>query len=422
MIQGLNDQALNAKYLTEANQRLMAMAPSSEITNARWGIGAPQIALDPELENQHQLPADTSGFICVHWTFPTLHAPVLEQIVPLHQRWYALRWPRNPETVACDNLKSPILSLLRAWHHRPVIARQNIRNDRILPTRIAMAPRDYGAARLFLPPAHAEGEQILPGFEIERSSRGPALPLRLYDLGMSNIERKRAGPAAPLPLRIFIESILAVRLEDRKSHHPITIEMLFREFLKKLYPGNRLPKPSEYWLRLHRAREALESFDARIPWRDEETGRGALRQVVTLPDFPTSCAALNDVISVRVDLPPGSEIGPAVSPELAKWGLKSAAAYRALLNLAYWWFQPGITRIPVRGGKHWIQSHNPNAYDKLTDNDLVALCFPTSTVLQRKVLVHRAHRTIQQLEEAGELIVKGRRLLPPAKPPKDLSG
>lgn len=62
------------------------------------------------------------------------------------------------------------------------------------------------------------------------------------------------------------------------------------------------------------------------------------------------------------------------SARLAHRGVRGAAPYRALINLAYRWRIPGVTRIPVRGGRHWLQSSDPVRYDPMSDSDLIDLC------------------------------------------------
>ena len=114
-----------------------------------------------------------------------------------------------------------------------------------------------------------------------------------------------------------------------------------------------------------------------------------------------------------MDLPPGSGKGPVVSPHLARYGVQSAPLYRGLLNLAYQWFDPGQTWRPVRGGKHWLQVADPKRYPTITDDLLIEMFYPTSTVKQRTVLATRARKALDRLVKDGEArIVKGR-LIPP---------
>ena len=178
-----------------------------------------------------------------------------------------------------------------------------------------------------------------------------------------------------------------VGLKDRNRNHPIALEVTLRELLKRLYPGPRNPKPNEYWPKLNRAVEILDS--TRIPWEDPTTGKGGTRRAVNVSDIPRGPGKLNDIVRLIVDLPPGSGVGPIVSPNLSKWGLKSAPAYRGLLNLAYHWFAPGKTRRPIRGGKHWLQMRSPSRYEKVTDDLLIELFYPTSAQKERRVLESR---------------------------------
>ena len=307
------------------------------------------------------------------------------------------------------------LALLYARLPRPGRANIN-RPDRILPARLAMVERTDRRAdrRLFTPAAHAVergGEQLkLPGFGLERTRITPALPLALYDLGGgSSMER---GRGAPLALRLWVESILAVGLTDRANPWPTVLEIPLRNLLAKLYPGKRRPKPNEYWPRIMQAIKILDS--TRIPWEDPETGKGGLRRIVNVSDIPRGPGKLDDAVRIIVDLPPGSGKGPVVSPNLNRYGVQSAPLYRGLLNLAYLWFDPGRTRFPVRGGKHWLQVEDPERYPTKTDDLLIELFYPTSTVKNRTVLTTRARQHLARLVKDGEAqIVKGR-LLPPA--------
>ena len=81
---------------------------------------------------------------------------------------------------------------------------------------------------------------------------------------------------------------------------------------------------------------------------------------------------------IIVDLPPGSGNGPQVSNNLRLWGVKSAPAYRLLINLAYQWHNPGVTIIPVGKGKarRWVQVEDPERYPTITDSDLVVSHLP----------------------------------------------
>ena len=309
-------------------------------------------------------------------------------------------------------IPNPLFPLVRACP-TPVDGKANLRPDRILSAKLAMvAPAHKRAGRLFSPAAHRRGQQVMPGFELA-DYEGPALPLTLYQLGEDNPQRG-GGPAAPLALRLFIEAVLAAPYDERNAGQPVVLQVTLRDLLDRLYPSPRRPRPNEYWPRLMSAVEALDSMDARIPWHDPKTGRGDLRRVVSVGGIPRGPGALDDVVRMIVDLPPGSGPGPKVSPKLGVWGAQSAPAYIAMLNLAYRWFNPGVTRLPV-GGRHWIQMQNPKRYPEMSDADVVSITRPLSARAARRKLAVEGWEVLRRLEAAGELRIEGRRVLPPAR-------
>ena len=313
----------------------------------------------------------------------------------------------------------PLAPIIRGWLLRPVDVDLNRREDRILPSRLAQVqPSDRRAPGLFAPAAHValvNGEhQALPGFEIE--IEGPALPLVLYDLGEPN-PHQGGGRSAPIwPLRLFVEAILGVPLKDRRRHQPVAMELTLRELRDRLYP-NSPPSLGKVLRRLHLAVDALDSMDARIPWHDPTTGRGGLRRIVSVQDVPRSAAHLDDVVRVVVDLPPGTDTGPLITPTLSEWGVTSGPAYRALINLAYRWWEPGRTHFPLKGRGPWVRNWDPSAYPELTDSTAIELAFPTSANRQRRYLAMRARAVLGVLKEAGELRIVDNRILPPGPGP-----
>ena len=316
-----------------------------------------------------------------------------------------------------DRGNHPLFPLIESWQERPIEGNASLdRTDRIMPATLAMVePNDRRSGRLFTPALHTIQQDnskqlaLFPGFGLKRPRITPALPLVLYDLGGGSSMAR--GKGAPLSLRLWVESILAVNLSDRNRNQPIVLEVTLRDLLAKLYPGNRQPRPKEYWPRLNRAVEILDT--TRIPWMDPETGKGGLRRILNVSGIPRGPRALDDPVRIIVDLPPGSGVGPVVSPNLAWYGVESAPLYRGLLNLAYHWFEPGRTRWPVRKGKHWIQTKDPRRYAKVTDDLLIELFYPTTAAVNRRKTLFDSWKCMEKLISTGEAqIVKGR-LLPP---------
>lgn len=327
-------------------------------------------------------------------------------------------WDAYRSAVDADkDVRWPLAPLVNAWQQRPRPVEPNRRlTDRVIPARLAMADTSNNPRLLFSPAARAEygpdGKQlVMPGFA-NVDTPSPALPLALYDLG--------AGPAispgrgAPLALRMFVESVLSVPMQERERGQPVAMSVSLREFLKWLYP-TRTPSPAEYWPRLMAAVEALDSWDARVPLYDPQTKRSELRRVVSVGGIPRGPGALDESVRIIVDLPPGSGNGPQVSDNLRQWGVKSAPAYRLLINLAYQWHKPGVTKIPVGKGKarHWVQVNDPDRYPYIGDDDLVALAFPSSAAQNRRVLLQRTRSVVTQLRESGELRIINGKIIPP---------
>ena len=328
-----------------------------------------------------------------------LDRPPTYFVEDVHADWLAL--PKD------ERGEHPLEAIVAAWQdaNKPAVA-ANLRPDRIIPAPVAMFDGDDSdpRRRLFSPAMHVvrrdDGAQhILAGFE--RDIQAPALPLVLYDLG---IDRRSPGPGAPVPLRLFVEAILAAPLHLRGEPVPVTITL--RELLARLWPNRRM-KPKEYLPQLEAAREALASREAGIPWP------GGTRWAVTLTNEPRG---LDDDLRLVVDLPPGSEHGPQVSERLHLYGPRRGRHYRALLNLAYWWHEPGRTLRPVRRRKHWLRVHDPARYRKPTDAELVNLVFPTSARGQVRNLVHEAANVLADLGRDGELRIVDGKPLPPLPP------
>ena len=211
--------------------------------------------------------------------------------------------------------------------------------------------------------------------------------------------------------------------QDRRSGKPTDLNISLRELLSRLYPGQRTPRPTEYWPRIMQAVHALDSDEARIPILDPDTGRHEMRRIVSVGGIPRGAGHLDDNIRIIVDLPRGSEHGPQVSQNLGKWGLKSAPGYRLLLNLAYAWHDVGRTLTPVGKGKdrRWVRSYDPSRYEKFTDNYLIDLAFPTSARAHRKLLAQDMRKAVTALVEAGEIQGVDGKLLPPKTPAGTLS-
>ena len=339
----------------------------------------------------------------------TFHSGTTFPVELVHHGWR--------QATTNSSLVHPLLPLVRAWLERPLPTNRARGGDRILPMRMAhVGTKHRRAGRLFTPaaygsPPNSDGRQMmLPFSETELGSmRGPALPLILYRLG----EDPPYGGFAPVPLRLWVEAVRSVPYLDRGRS--VRMETTLRQLMSDLWPGTHL-RPREYLPKLERAAQALDSWEARIAWNDPDSGRGGLRRVVSVADFPRGETYLDDLFSLIVDLPPGAKEGPALPAALNAWGAYSALAYVGLINLHLRWHDPGVLRVPVGRGRrqHWVQVQRASRYADLSDDDLLDIFYPVvdARPVRRNALAN-IRRTIAALKQAGGLRGEGRKLLPP---------
>ena len=330
----------------------------------------------------------------------------------------------------CKNepqLKHPLAPLIHAWHTGPMEVEAvrdtsgNLRSDTIAP-RIAMRESGARTDRLYLPPAHIEidgtGNQIVfPGFgEGNRTGRIPVLPIELYDLGVqAGVSRGGLG-GAPIPARMLVKLAAAPSTSVRHGARFVTYNITLRDIRAALYPPERLDgsqrqQRSVGYIWPH-VREAIRIInqDARIPILDPKTGYGRYHHMVRINEN-FGRIDLNMPIGVVLDIPPEVEGGVQLPVRLDQWGAESAPAYRALIGLSFLWHEPGRTHAP-RGGK-WLRKTGLDPYDRLTDDDAIALAYPSSVKTNRRELARRAWGALENLEEHGELRIDDRRILPP---------
>lgn len=333
-------------------------------------------------------------------------------------------------------IKHPLAPLISAWQSGPLEVQAvrdaygHLRSDTIAP-RIAM--RDSGSAkadRRYLPPAHFgtenDGSQVaLPGFEDGRTNgRIPVLPVNLYDLGVTAGEARGGRGAAPIPARMLVKLAAAPSAVVRHGERFVTYDITLRDLRNALYPPEYLDgRPrrqrsvGEMWPRIREAIRVINQ-EAKIPILDPKTGYGYYHNLLRINEN-FGRIDLDMPIGVVLDIPPEVEGGVQLPGRLDQWGAESAPAYRALLGLSFLWHEPGRTHAPVSGGR-WVRKNGIEAYEPLTDDEAVALTFPSSAKSNQSELRRRAWTALENLEEHGDLRIEGRRILPPEPGPNTL--
>ena len=324
-------------------------------------------------------------------------------------------------------VKHPLAPLIHAWHSGPAEvlpvrdADGNLRGDTIVP-RIAMRESGSRTDRLYLPPAHfsldgESGQMVMPGLgEGNATSRIPSLPVELYDLGVKAGEARGGYGGAPIPARMLVKLAAAPSTSVRHGSRFVTYKITLRDLRDTLYPPVRLDGTKRrqrsvayMWPRVWQAIRIINN-EARIPLLDPETGYGHYHQLLRLNEN-FGRIDLDMPIGVVLDIPPEVEGGVTLPKRLDQWGAESAPAYRALIGLSFLWHEPGRTHAP-RAGK-WLRRTSVDPYERLSDEDVIALTYPSSVKTNRRELARRAWGALENLEEHDELRIEDRRVLPP---------
>ena len=336
-----------------------------------------------------------------------------------------LTWGEATKTTA--NLKHPLAPLISAWHTGPVEvlpvrdAEGNLRADTIMP-RVTMRESGNRTDRFYLPPAHfslegESGQMVLPGLgDGNFTNRIPSLPVELYDLGVKAGEARGGHGGAPIPARMLVKLAAAPSASVRHGTRFVTYQITLRDLRDALYPPLRLNGSKRrqrsvayMWPRIWQAIRIINN-EARIPILDPETGYGHYHQLLRINEN-FGRIDLDMPIGVVLDIPPEVEGGVKLPKRLDQWGAESAPAYRALIGLSFLWHEPGKTHGP-KGGR-WLRKTSLAPYDPISDEDAIALAYPSNITVNRPQLARRAWNALENLEEHGELRIEGRRILPP---------
>ena len=337
-----------------------------------------------------------------------------------------LTWAEVKKTDA--KIKHPLAPLIHAWHSGPAEVQPvrdsdgTLRGDTIIP-RITMRESGGRTDRLYLPPAHfnlegESGQMVLPGLgENNANSRIPVLPVNLYDLGVRAGESRGGHGGAPIPARMLVKLAAAPSTSVRHGERFVTYNISLRDIRNALYPPKYLDgRPRQLrsvaymWPRIHQAIRII-NLEARIPVLDPKTAYGHFHHILRINEN-FGKIDLNMPIGVVLDIPPEVQGGVQLPKRLDQWGAESAPAYRALIGLSFLWHEPGRTHAPTKDGR-WIRKTGIDPYDPLTDDDAIALAYPSSVKTNRRELSRRAWSAIENLEEHGELRIDERRILPP---------
>lgn len=332
-------------------------------------------------------PLDTLDEMAAHLSLTWTHTPGNRSPAAV-QMWAALAVDVDRDTrEACKDRREvphPVAVPLEAWVKRYLDVDRETRPDAILGAPLVQTNKETDPVAVGFQPfgylQQSEGGQMyLPFFgpgEEYGEPGSPALPLTLWDLGPGALHE------APLALRIFVEACLSVPVNQRHIPGPVLLpRQTFGEFLKGVYRNPKEWRRGKDFGYMMEALQALESPEARIPWKDA-TGAGSSRRVVIPRDLPLS-GSRRDYIQFAVDYPPGSERGPLIDRPALLRQSRSRLRYRLSLSLSFWWCKPGRLQVPVERGEgrkaRWMQQTKPETYPEVSDALLVSMAYPADT-------------------------------------------
>ena len=263
-----------------------------------------------------------------------------ETLEGVHSAWLA-----GSRAAEGERRTHPLAPLVRAWQARPQLRVEPDRKENaIMPAKLGgirdlrELPGEWQVPDAAGPIAKEDwpelGLEPLDGLEPVL----PVLPLVIFDAS-GGVSTSR-GRGAALPLRLFLEIVMAVPADARGSRLDLAIRVA--DLIPWLWPtmeGRESSyRPARQGAMLREAIETLNRIAVPVPGRHG-------------PEYPNfwSCVLVRrrpgylgldseDELLLDVRLPEGSGSGPLVHrPTLRRWGVRSAPAYRAALGLAYYW-------------------------------------------------------------------------------------
>lgn len=254
----------------------------------------------------------------------------------------------------------------------PVKVRADTRIDPIFP--VVQSVREH--------PAREAGRLAFGGIIEDRQSLPAQLPLlpapegpRVPLLELSDyrgVPTMARGRGAPLDLRLAVASCVMTPMALRRTRGRIVTTV--RELRDFCFPNGW--QRGRDWPRIRDALYRAPSYSIPGPFRIPE-GLAGRWIPFGLQVEPGENAGLDDLVVIRVELPPDSGTGPVIDgPELFRLGVVSGPKFRAYIAAHSVAWRPGITRRPhPRNRRFHMWSSNPANYTLLTREDRRRLAF-----------------------------------------------
>lgn len=293
----------------------------------------------------------------------------------------------------------PLAPLVQAWLDRPPLVETNRKPWPLLPDiRVGGETPERERGRVFggFVPEGAEPDQ-LPLF----GSRPGGIIERVPLLGIADATTGGAvtaqGRGAPLELAVPVEAMLAIEPADRRLD-TVRVVLTVKELRDAFWPNDW--QRNRDWPRLQHVLEGLGS-------RFVPLEKGYRWYPLSLVGMPEAADDLDELVILDVRMPPGSDQGtPIERRRLAELRVHSGGAYRAMIATAALAWQPGTTRVKVKG--RWLWAADTRRYPILTKQDRREIIFGNNP---RRRNTAEVDGPFEVLEKAGDIIIAGRDVL-----------
>ena len=273
----------------------------------------------------------------------------------------------------------------------PPEVRPERRIDPILPVVVGAVKEapEREAGRLAFGGIIEERKSLPAQLPLLPRPEGPRVPiLELSDYrGVPTMAR---GRGAPLDLRLAVGACVLTPHVARSARGRLAVTV--RELRDFLFPNGWERRRD--WPRIRDALKRARDYVLPVPNSAIFSGGSdalGCWYPFALRHDPGRAAALDDLILIDVELPPGAGHGPVIDRrELARLGVDSAPRFRAYIAAHSVAWRPGVTRRPhPRNRRFHIWSSNPGNYPVLTAEDRDRLAFGAADTVRSRTRAHK---------------------------------
>lgn len=242
-------------------------------------------------------------------------------------------WTQNPNDV------HPLVSLAATWivsipnseaqpAHRPYA---------ILPESLRVIHKVERTSQA----VNVLGPQVVMLPDIVSVEEDEVVPLLPLDMGIGDMRKRGADEAK----RLWWGAIALTDIAHREPDGSVRVKTTLRDLATMLYPGQRWRARE-----LGRLRRAMEIVNTVLVTHERREWH-----IVHFEALPTEHTKLDDMLPVRVSLPPNSDRGPSVDrASLFRFGTVSGPVFDAWVRLNFIW-----DKAKLLNGKRRVYSHRP---------------------------------------------------------------